>query len=61
VARGIAIAVSQWMLEEGEIQRGTERQIEAIAAACGLIHDLGNPPFGHAGEEAIREWLSEIV
>jgi dGTPase len=34
-----------------------ERSIEAIAATCGLIHDLGNPPFGHAGEDAIRAWF----
>ena len=34
-----------------------DRSIEAIAATCGLIHDLGNPPFGHAGEDAIRAWF----
>ena len=34
-----------------------DRSIEAIAATCGLIHDLGNPPFGHAGEDAIRTWF----
>lgn len=59
VSRGIAKAVSMWLLEKKHIEADMDRQIEAIAATCGLVHDLGNPPFGHSGEDAIRDWFKE--
>jgi dGTPase len=31
----------------------------AIVAAASLAHDLGNPPFGHAGEDAISDFFAE--
>lgn len=30
---------------------------DCVAAAC-LAHDLGNPPFGHVGEQAIQEYFA---
>ncbi len=59
VARGLGIAVGKWLLGEKLIEPGMERAIEAIAATCGLIHDLGNPPFGHSGEDAICHWFAD--
>lgn len=32
--------------------------IGAIVSAASLAHDLGNPPFGHSGEDAIRHWFT---
>ena len=29
----------------------------AIVAAASLAHDLGNPPFGHAGEDSISDFF----
>lgn len=31
---------------------------DVVASAC-LMHDLGNPPFGHAGEDAIASWFGD--
>jgi len=31
---------------------------DICAAAC-LGHDIGNPPFGHSGEDAFRHWACE--
>jgi len=31
--------------------------IGAILECAGLLHDIGNPPFGHFGEDAIQDWF----
>jgi dGTPase len=32
--------------------------IKTVSNAC-LLHDIGNPPFGHMGEYAIQTWFEE--
>jgi dGTPase len=47
-------------LETTGISRGVARALrlnEDLVEAIGLGHDLGHPPFGHAGEEALDEIL----
>ena len=49
-------------LETTGISRGVARALrlnEDLVEAIGLGHDLGHPPFGHAGEEALDEALQE--
>ncbi|WP_411282276.1 dGTP triphosphohydrolase [Gemmatimonas sp.] len=35
-----------------------ERNLPAMLHAIALVHDLGNPPFGHQGEVAIQQWFA---
>ncbi len=35
----------------------THEDICAVLECAGLLHDIGNPPFGHFGEDAIRDWF----
>ena len=49
-------------LETTGIARGVARALrlnEDLVEAVGLGHDLGHPPFGHAGEEALDALLRE--
>ncbi len=57
VARSLGDAAERFALKRGDLEQGSIGSIPAIAATCGLIHDLGNPPFGHSGELAISDWF----
>jgi dGTPase len=58
VGRSLAYAVGRLLTDKGVMPagRGAEDLSCIVQAAC-LAHDLGNPPFGHAGEYAIRDWV----
>lgn len=63
LARSIGVRLA---FEHAEIVFGpnheemqVKRSAPALLAAVGLAHDLGNPPFGHQGEAAMRDWFKK--
>ena len=49
-------------LETGQITRTVARMLglnEDLAEAVALAHDLGHPPFGHAGERILNELMED--
>ena len=60
VAEGLAAQVTRDVIAKKErLDDAQQRAISKIAETCGLLHDIGNPPFGHAGELAIGSWFTE--
>lgn len=49
-------------LEVAQVSRTIARQLrlhEDLTEAIALAHDLGHPPFGHAGEDALNKCMKE--
>ena len=45
--------------EHPEIDSSVREGACSILECAGLLHDIGNPPFGHFGEDSIRDWFRE--
>lgn len=54
VANKLASLDDSYKLQSDDI----ESIISIVENSC-LIHDIGNPPFGHFGEAAIRKWWED--
>jgi dGTPase len=59
VGRSLGSMVSKLLKEKHSDCPPFMDEIGAIIAAACLAHDLGNPPFGHSGEQAIGTFFSE--
>ena len=58
VGRSLGTAIGAQLVERHRLEGVHSSDIGAVVAAACLAHDIGNPPFGHSGEDAIRHWFA---
>ena len=56
---GIMISKNETQYRPADIDSEVAESIASVLLCAGLLHDLGNPPFGHFGETTIGDWFRE--
>jgi dGTPase len=57
LASSIGQSIENLLLKKEELDPELKGNLSSLLRVAGLVHDLGNPPFGHFGEEAIKKFF----
>ena len=59
IGKTIARRIGKILESKGMAEKEDTECMQSIVENACLIHDIGNPPFGHFGEEAIKNWFKK--
>jgi dGTPase len=59
IGSSIAQSIEKILLEKGDIETEHKGLLSSLLRVAGLVHDLGNPPFGHFGEKAVIKFFTD--
>lgn len=59
LASSIGQSIENLLIDKNELDPKLKGNLSSLLRVGGLVHDLGNPPFGHFGEEAIKEYFEK--
>ena len=57
VGRSLGVRLENYLLENDFLNPNKKGHIPSILATACLVHDIGNPPFGHFGEDCFKIFL----